>query len=98
MQLRNLDFGVFIHELREQHRFSQKIVADKLGIDISMLSKIEHGERQAQGYMLKPLAELFNLNFKEIQIRFLNNRLKNEFGKEPYMKEALVEYLSNELS
>ena len=88
-----IDFGVYLHELRTARRFSQKKVADKLGIDISLLSKIEHGERQVQGHMLKPLAELFNLNYKEIQIQFLNQKIEQEFGGQPYLKESLENYL-----
>ena len=89
-----LDFGAYIHELRTQHRYSLKIVADKLDIDISLLSKIEHGERQVQGHMLKPLAELFGLDFKSLQIQFLNQRIEEEYGKEPYFIEAMNQFIN----
>ena len=72
---------------------TQKKVADKLGIDISLLSKIEHGERQVQGHMLKPISEMFKLNYKEIQIQFLHQKIQDEYGKEPYLKETLESYL-----
>jgi len=84
-----IDFGEYLHQLRTEHKLSQKIVADKLGIDISMLSKIEHGERHVQMHMLKPVAELFELDFKEIQIQFLNQKIEEEFSEEPYFKEAI---------
>ena len=67
-----IDFGEYLHQLRTEHKLSQKKVADKLGIDISMLSKIEHGERQVQSHMLMPVAELFDLDYKMLQIQFLN--------------------------
>jgi transcriptional regulator with XRE-family HTH domain len=89
-----IDFGEYLHELRTSNGYSQKKVADKLGIDISLLSKIEHGERQVQGHMLKPLAELFNLNYKQIQIQFLNQKIENEFGNEPFFKETIKELAS----
>ncbi len=85
-----IDFGEYLHELRTTNGYSQKKVADKLGIDISLLSKIEHGERQVQGHMLKPIADLFKLNYKEIQIQFLNQKIISEYGKEPYFNEALL--------
>lgn len=85
-----IDFGAFIHELRTHHRYSLKIVADKLDIDISLLSKIEHGERQVQGHMLKPLAEIFELDFKELQIQFLNQRIEEEYGNENYFDETIL--------
>jgi transcriptional regulator with XRE-family HTH domain len=84
-----LNFGEYIHQLRKEHRLSLKIVADKLGIDISMLSKIEHGERQVQGHMLKPLADIFELDFKKLQIKYLQQRIEQEYGNEPFFNEAM---------
>lgn len=83
------EFGSYIHNLRKEKKYSLKIVADKLGIDISMLSKIENGERQLQSHMLNGLSELFDLDYKELQIQLLNQRIKNEFGNEPFFLEAI---------
>jgi transcriptional regulator with XRE-family HTH domain len=90
-----IDFGSYIHQLRIEHQYSLKKVADKLDVDISLLSKIEHGERQVQGHMLKPLAELFNLDYKEIQIQFLNQKIETDYGNEPYFIESIEQYLNN---
>jgi len=84
-----IDFGEYLHELRTTNGYSQKKVADRLGIDISLLSKIEHGERQVQGHMLKPIAELFKLNYKDIQIQFLNQKIEDEYGNEPYFMDSI---------
>jgi len=90
-----IDFGEYLHELRTTNGYSQKKVADKLGIDISLLSKIEHGERHIQGHMLKPIADLFKLNYKEIQIQYLNQKIENEFGSEPFFNEAVTLLANN---
>lgn len=92
MQGEKLDFGSYIHQLRTQHRYSLKIVADKLDIDISLLSKIEHGERQVQGHMLKPLAELFELDYKSLQIKYLQQKIEQDYGQQPYFLEAIEKY------
>ena len=89
-----IDFGEYLHHLRKEHNLSQKIVADKLDIDISMLSKIEHGERQVQSHMLMPVAELFDLDYRMLQIQFLNQKIENEYGNEPFINEALQMYLT----
>jgi transcriptional regulator with XRE-family HTH domain len=68
---------------------SLREVAAHVGIDISMLSKIEHGERQLQAHMIRPIAELFNLQFRELQIQFLNQRIADEYGNEPFFDEAI---------
>jgi len=89
-----IDFGEYLHQLRTEHKLSQKKVADKLGIDISMLSKIEHGERQVQSHMLIPVAELFHLDYRMLQIQFLNQRIMENYGKEPYFQEAIEKLIN----
>lgn len=85
-----IEFGTYIHGLRKEKRYSLKIVADKLGIDISMLSKIENGERQLQSHMLNGLSELFDLDYKEMQIQLLNQKIDEHFGCEPFYKESIL--------
>ena len=85
-----IEFGTFIHGLRKEKRYSLKIVADKLGIDISMLSKIANGERQLQSHMLNGLSELFDLDYKEMQIQLLNQKIDEHFGCEPFYKESIL--------
>ena len=88
-----IDFGDYLLELRTSAGYSQKKVADKLGIDISMLSKIEHGERQIQAYQLSSIAEFFNVDFRQLQIEFLMQRIHLDYGDQPFLKESLKKYL-----
>jgi transcriptional regulator with XRE-family HTH domain len=85
----SFEFGTYIHGLRKEKKYSLKIVADKLKIDISLLSKIENGERQLQSHMLNGLSELFDLDYKEMQIQLLNQKIENEYGSEPFFNEAI---------
>jgi hypothetical protein len=39
--------------------------------------------------MVKPIADLFNLKYRELQIQFLNQKIMQEFGDEPFLNEAL---------
>ena len=89
-----IEFGSFIHGLRKEKKYSLKIVADKLGIDISLLSKIENGERQLQSHMINGLSELFDIDYKEMQIQLLNQKIEDEYGDEPFINEALQMYLT----
>jgi transcriptional regulator with XRE-family HTH domain len=91
-----IDFGEYLHELRTTNGYSQKTVACKLGIDISLLSKIEHGERQIQSHMLKPLSEIFNLNYKKLQMEFLNQRIQDEYGDQPFFNEVILKLSEKE--
>lgn len=87
--------GNYLQNLRKERKMSLREVADYVGIDISMLSKIEHGERQLQSHMIMRIANLFKLDYKEIQIQYLNNKIQDEFGKEPFFKESLEQYLKS---
>lgn len=90
-----IEFGTYIHGLRKEKKYSLKIVADKLGIDISLLSKIENGERQLQSHMLNGLSELFDLDYKEMQIQLLNQKIENEYGDQPYFEDAIKSFKIN---
>ena len=93
-----IEFGPYIHSLRKEKKYSLKIVADKLGIDISLLSKIENGERQLQSHMINGLSELFDLDYKKMQIQLLNQKIENEYGDEPFINEALEMYLPKKIN
>ena len=58
-------------------------------------SKFENGERQLQSHMLNGLSELFDLDYKEMQIQLLNQRLNEQFGDEPYFNEAIYKLVKN---
>jgi transcriptional regulator with XRE-family HTH domain len=88
------DFGIYLYQLRTKMGLSFRVVADKLGIDITLLSKIELGERQVQSYMLSGMAELFDLDYRALQIEFLNKRIAEEYGNEPFFRESLEYYLN----
>ena len=72
---------------------SLREVAEHIGIDVSMLSKIEHGERQIQAYQLSRIAEFFNIDFRQLQIEFLMQRIHLDYGDQPFLKESLEKYL-----
>jgi len=84
------EFGALISAQRKLKNLPLRKVAAALDIDTSTLSKIEKGERPASSKMIPVIAELFGLDFKELQIRYLSQTLKDEFGKEPFFKEAII--------
>lgn len=83
------EFGALINSQRKENKLPLRKVAAALDIDTSTLSKIEKGERPANAKMIPVIGELFGLDFKEMQIKYLIQKLDEEFGKEPFFKEAL---------
>ena len=55
-----LIYGERIKSLREEHKYTQKQVADYLEIDQSNLSKIELGKRKISMDLLEKLCSLYN--------------------------------------
>jgi hypothetical protein len=40
--------------------------------------------------ILKPLSELFKLNYKELQMQFSNQRIEEEYGDQPFFNEIIL--------
>ena len=88
------NFGSLVNRLRTERNLSQKVVADKIGIDVSMLSKIEHGERQVQPHMVISIADIFDMDAKKLEVEYLVSRITEEYGSNPHFKESIKKCLS----
>jgi transcriptional regulator with XRE-family HTH domain len=85
------NFGIYIRGLREQAQLPLRKLAASLDIDQSTLSKIERGERQFTSDMISKLAETLSLDYKDLKIKFLSERLSNDLINEDFAFEALKE-------
>lgn len=93
--MKSADFGAFIKEKREAKGIPQRIVAYRLNIDTSTLSKIELGERQVNIDMIRGLADVLELDFKLLQIKFVSEKILSDYTGQPFLKEALKEAIDN---
>ena len=93
--MKSIKFGSFIKAIRESKSIPQRIVAHKLDIDTSTLSKIELGERQVNIEMIIGLAEVLDLDFKTLQIKYISEKLLSEYTGQPFFKEALIQLIEN---
>ncbi len=91
------NFGQLILTQRKLRHLPLRKVAASLDIDTSTLSKIEKGERQANSKMIPVIADLFELDFKDLQIKYLEARITDEFSKEPFFEEALHALSNNNI-
>lgn len=83
--------GQYIRQLREEKKMPLRKLAALLDLDPSTLSKIERQERFIQSSQIPILAEIFEVKFKQLQIRFWKEKLVKELGDEEYIIEALKE-------
>lgn len=84
-------FGLYIRTLREQAKLPLRKLASSLDIDQSTLSKMERGERQFTSDMVPKLAKVFSIEYKDLQIMFLKEKLLSDLTNQDFAIEALTE-------
>jgi HTH-type transcriptional regulator, competence development regulator len=84
-----LSIGEQIRKLREDQGLPLRKVAAELGLDQSVLSKIERGERKASKKHIIQIARIFEVDEKELLINYLSDRLLYELKDEHLAKDAL---------
>ena len=82
-------FGEHLRNLRENQSLTLKNVAEQIGIDTSLLAKIERNERQPTKQIIKQVAEFFKCNEQEL----LNNFLSDQIAYKILDEEADIEIL-----
>ena len=87
--MESIPFGTYIRQLREAENMPLRKLAAVLDIDTSTLSKIERQERYANSTMVPIIAEVFNLKFEELQVKFWTDKLISELKGEAYIIKAL---------
>ena len=87
--MKSVEFGAYLKAQREGKGIPQRKVAHAVDVDTSTLSKMELGERPISINMIRPWAECLSIDFKELQIKYISEKIKTDFSKQPFLKEAL---------
>jgi transcriptional regulator with XRE-family HTH domain len=82
-------FGEYIKKAREEKNLPLRKVAAHLDIDTSTLSKVERGDRPASPDYLKPLSEILQLDLKEVQSKFIADKINKDFGDMEHLTHGL---------
>lgn len=93
--MKSVSFGSYLKQIREQKKIPQRKVAHRLDIDTSTLSKMELGERQITVSMIEGLADALGLDYRELQIKFISEKILQDFKGQPFLKEALSETIKS---
>jgi len=91
--MKSAKFGNYLKQIREKKKIPQRKVASRLDIDTSTLSKMELGERQITISMIEGLADALGLDFKNLQIKYISEKILHDFNNQPFIKDALQETL-----
>ena len=83
-------FGEYIHKLRIENNLTLTKLAAALDIDQSTLSKIENQKRSVSEDIIPKLADVFNLDFIQLEKEFLSEKIAELI----YQKENTSDLLS----
>lgn len=96
-------FAEQVRTLREEAQLSLREVAENIGIDTSLLGKIERNERQPTKEQIKQVAKYFKLDEKDMLKEYLSDqiayRILEEAADLDILKaaERKVQYLKTKL-
>ena len=94
-------FGEHLRALREEKALALREVALCIGIDPSLLAKIERNKRQPTKQFIKEVALFFCVDEKELQAEFLSDQIAYKILEEEAdlnilkIAEKKVSYLKN---
>lgn len=74
-KLKFISFGEHLRTLRTEAELPLREVASHLGIDPSLLAKIERNERQPTKQLIKEVACYFKVDERELQNEFLSDQI-----------------------
>jgi len=83
------NFGETIRRLRAEKQVPLRTVADYLGIDQAILSKIERGQRKANRDLVEKLAHYFEIEKRELVVNWMSDKVLSEIEDEDFAKEVL---------
>ncbi len=72
---KTITFGEHLRSLREQSNSTLKAVSEQIGIDTSLLAKIERNERQPTKTIISSIANYFKVDEKDLQNNFLSDQI-----------------------
>ena len=85
-----------LRQLRAESGLKQKDIAKKIGVDIPMYSRFEHGERRPKRETVVKLAKIYGTDVDQLVALWLAFAALNEIGTDKLADKALV-YLREEL-
>lgn len=81
--------GEIIREQRESKGMLLKEVATALDVDLSLLSRIERGDKRPTRNHISKLSQILQIDERELVVAYLSDRLVYEIRDEDLATEAL---------
>jgi transcriptional regulator with XRE-family HTH domain len=76
------NFGSCLRNLREEGGLTLKTVAEQVGMDMSLLAKIERNERQPSRDLIRLLADYFKIDERVLLHTYLSDQIAYKIMEE----------------
>ena len=85
-----ISVGEHFRQLRKEKNWPLRKVAALLDIDVAILSKMERGQRPLSNEVIRKLAKIYQVEAQPLIVRFLNEKLIQEYGQDESGREAII--------
>ncbi len=82
MRDKKSSFGEFIRKLRHERKEPLRVVAAAVGIDSTLLSKLEHGDRFPTEAQISKFAKAFKVPGAELKGRVIADKIVSQYDDE----------------
>jgi transcriptional regulator with XRE-family HTH domain len=79
MRDKTSSFGEFIRKMRQDREEPLRVVAAAVGIDSTLLSKLEHGDRFPTESQISKFAKIFKVPEGELKGRVIADKVASEY-------------------
>lgn len=84
-----MNVGEYIKEKRKNKNITQLKLAESVGIDVTVVSRIEKGIRKPQSSIIKKLSKALNVEEKELKEHYFADKIYHEYGDKPETLETI---------
>jgi transcriptional regulator with XRE-family HTH domain len=102
MRDKESSFGEFIRKMRQDREEPLRVVAAAVGIDSTLLSKLEHGDRFPTEAQIAKFAKFFKVPERELKGRVIADKVSSEYDDDEaalhaalILKERATPYKTN---
>ena len=92
------ELSVTLKKYRQEAGFTIKALAQELGIDASLMSRYENGERRLNDKQLRQISKVLKADINELKSLWVAEYIVSEFGYEEstikgmYLAEEAIKY------
>lgn len=86
----NMKIGSLLRQLRISKGLLLREVSERIDLDMTLLSKIEHGDRLPTKDQIKSFMKIYRAHREQLMLSWLSDKIIQEVGSEQLALEAMI--------